>query len=55
MSDTATSPREKGPAPARTRITGALVLADGTVFEGRGLGASGKAVGEVCFNTAMTG
>jgi carbamoyl-phosphate synthase small subunit len=32
-----------------------LVLADGTVFEGAGLGASGKAVGEVCFNTAMTG
>ena len=55
MSDTATSPREKGPAPARRRITGALVLADGTVFEGQGLGASGKAVGEVCFNTAMTG
>ena len=33
----------------------ALVLADGTVFRGRGLGAAGKAVGEVCFNTSMTG
>jgi carbamoyl-phosphate synthase small subunit len=33
----------------------ALVLADGTVFWGRGLGASGTAVGEVCFNTAITG
>ena len=33
----------------------ALVLADGTVFWGRGLGASGSAVGEVCFNTAITG
>jgi carbamoyl-phosphate synthase small subunit len=33
----------------------ALVLADGTVFWGRGLGASGTAVGEVCFNTAVTG
>ena len=32
-----------------------LVLADGTVFEGFGFGATGHAVGEVCFNTAMTG
>ena len=32
-----------------------LVLADGTVFEGCGLGATGRAAGEVCFNTAMTG
>lgn len=32
-----------------------LVLADGTVFEGYGLGATGDAVGEVCFNTSMTG
>jgi carbamoyl-phosphate synthase small subunit len=31
------------------------VLADGTVLEGFGLGAEGQAVGEVCFNTAMTG
>src|SRR5262249_19722743 len=52
---TATSPRGKGREPSRRRITGALVLADGTVFEGEGLGATGKAVGEVCFNTAMTG
>ena len=35
--------------------TGVLVLADGTVIKARGLGASGTAVGEVCFNTAMTG
>lgn len=35
--------------------TALLVLADGTVLEGFGLGATGKAVGEVCFNTAMTG
>src|SRR3954469_10171492 len=35
--------------------TALLVLADGTVLEGFGLGASGQAVGEVCFNTAMTG
>jgi carbamoyl-phosphate synthase small subunit len=31
------------------------VLADGTVIEGQGAGATGMAVGEVCFNTAMTG
>src|SRR5216117_848646 len=35
--------------------TALLVLADGTVLEGFGLGAKGHAVGEVCFNTAMTG
>src|SRR5436190_23174526 len=35
--------------------TALLVLADGTVLEGYGLGAAGHAVGEVCFNTAMTG
>src|SRR3569833_2968943 len=35
--------------------TALLVLADGTVLEGFGLGAEGSAVGEVCFNTAMTG
>lgn len=35
--------------------TGALILADGTVFRGRGIGAHGRAVGEVCFNTGMTG
>ena len=32
-----------------------MVLADGTVLEGFGFGATGHAVGEVCFNTAMTG
>ncbi|HYB05454.1 MAG TPA: glutamine-hydrolyzing carbamoyl-phosphate synthase small subunit [Methyloceanibacter sp.] len=35
--------------------TALLVLADGTVIEGEGAGATGTAVGEVCFNTAMTG
>ena len=39
-------------APAATAV---LVLADGTVFRGRGFGAPGTAVGEVCFNTSMTG
>src|SRR2546421_11267775 len=32
-----------------------LVLADGTVFRGRSIGAKGAAVGEVVFNTAITG
>jgi carbamoyl-phosphate synthase small subunit len=32
-----------------------LVLEDGTVFRGRGLGAFGQTLGEVCFNTSMTG
>ena len=35
--------------------TGVLVLGDGTVIWGKGFGATGSAVGEVCFNTAMTG
>jgi carbamoyl-phosphate synthase small subunit len=35
--------------------TAALVLADGTVFRGRSIGAAGIAVGEVVFNTAITG
>jgi carbamoyl-phosphate synthase small subunit len=34
---------------------GSLMLADGTFFEGTGFGAVGSAIGEVCFNTAMTG
>ena len=32
-----------------------LALEDGTVFHGRAIGASGTAIGEVVFNTAMTG
>jgi carbamoyl-phosphate synthase small subunit len=35
--------------------TGVLALADGTILQGIGVGAAGEAVGEVCFNTAMTG
>src|SRR5262245_20102045 len=37
------------------RPTGLLVLADGTMIEGKGEGAAGVAIGEVCFNTGMTG
>src|SRR6185437_5914823 len=36
------------------RPTAALVLADGSVFWGHGIGAAGTRVGEVCFNTSMT-
>jgi len=32
-----------------------LLLADGTIFEGRSIGATGITVGEICFNTGMTG
>src|SRR6186997_2123323 len=37
------------------KATARLVLADGTVLEGHGLGAAGSAVAELCFNTALTG
>ncbi|RBP03525.1 carbamoyl-phosphate synthase small subunit [Roseiarcus fermentans] len=44
------------PSGWRPRVaTGVLVLASGAVIEGFGVGAAGSAVGEVCFNTAMTG
>ncbi|SEO01680.1 carbamoyl-phosphate synthase small subunit [Salinihabitans flavidus] len=35
--------------------TACLALADGTLFYGRGFGATGEATAELCFNTAMTG
>jgi carbamoyl-phosphate synthase small subunit len=63
MTDTNEAPAAEA-APLRARQvapwsdeapTGLLVLADGTVLEGKGAGATGVAVGEVCFNTAMTG
>jgi len=37
------------------RTTACLALADGTLIKGMGFGATGVAVGELCFNTAMTG
>lgn len=37
------------------RATGAIVLADGSAWLGQGCGASGVAIGELCFNTAVTG
>jgi carbamoyl-phosphate synthase small subunit len=48
---TATSPSR---API-ARATGVLVLADGPAYPGQGAGAPGAALGELCFNTAMTG
>lgn len=47
--------KQDNPAWPDLKPTALLVLADGTVLEGIGLGAEGSAVGEVCFNTAMTG
>jgi carbamoyl-phosphate synthase small subunit len=41
--------------PVQQAATGVLALADGTLFWGDGAGAEGEAVGELCFNTAMTG
>jgi carbamoyl-phosphate synthase small subunit len=43
------------PMPRPPDCNAALVLADGTVFWGLGLGAVGTAAGEVCFNTSITG
>ncbi len=48
MADATTTPVPDG-------ATGVLVLASGQAIFGRGFGAEGQAVGEVCFNTAMTG
>ncbi len=42
-------------SPHPPKATACLALADGTVFYGRGFGATGETVAELCFNTAMTG
>ncbi len=49
------SPKQDDSGWSEPKPTALLVLADGTVLEGAGFGATGHAVGEVCFNTAMTG
>lgn len=51
------SASESQAARARPHVTqpAILVLEDGTVFEGESVGANGLSVGEVVFNTAMTG
>jgi carbamoyl-phosphate synthase small subunit len=43
------------PHASRSNPTAVLVLSDGTVFQGIGFGAAATNVGEVCFNTSMTG
>jgi carbamoyl-phosphate synthase small subunit len=45
----------KAAKPAAAFAPGALILSDGTVFEGQVFGAPREGIGEVCFNTAMTG
>jgi carbamoyl-phosphate synthase small subunit len=56
MTDT-TSTQTTPPGDAWTveKPTALLVLADGTVLEGKGFGATGAIEAEVCFNTAITG
>src|SRR5262245_35021438 len=49
------TPKQADSGWTEEKPTALLVLADGTVLEGFGFGATGHAVGEVCFNTAMTG
>ena len=46
---------QAAPRAASSRLTAVLVLSDGSVFKGRGFGAAVTNVGEVCFNTSMTG
>ena len=55
MADAAPSHAQQSTGHQPKGATGVLVLADGTAVWGRGFGAAGEAVGEVCFNTAMTG
>ncbi|MCS6986777.1 MAG: glutamine-hydrolyzing carbamoyl-phosphate synthase small subunit [Sphingomonadaceae bacterium] len=43
------------PARPPAGATGLVALADGTLLWGQGFGAEGEGVGELCFNTAMTG
>ncbi len=54
MTDSTTSSAASA-AGVFSRASAVLVLADGTVFQGNGFGAACHAVGEVCFNTTMTG
>jgi len=55
MADAASSHAQHQTGQQPKGATGVLVLADGTVLWGKGFGQVGEAVGEVCFNTAMTG
>jgi carbamoyl-phosphate synthase small subunit len=55
MSNAITQETQAGSGWAHRNATALVTLADGLVLEGFGVGATGEAVGEVCFNTAMTG
>ncbi len=56
MPNSAPSEQAQALAPdANAHPTAVIVLADGQIFYGRGFGAEGTAVAELCFNTAMTG
>ncbi|HUE78476.1 MAG TPA: glutamine-hydrolyzing carbamoyl-phosphate synthase small subunit [Sphingomicrobium sp.] len=55
MADATRLPEKGSPAPQPAGATGVVVFADGRVAWGKGFGAEGQAVGELCFNTAMTG
>ncbi len=56
MADATPSEQAQASAPdMHAHPTAAIVLADGQIFYGRGFGAPGIAVAELCFNTAMTG
>ncbi|MCL4135755.1 UNVERIFIED_CONTAM: hypothetical protein GTU68_002095 [Idotea baltica] len=39
----------------KTRKKAIVLLADGTIFEGKSIGIEGSSTGEICFNTGMTG
>ncbi|MQX35984.1 glutamine-hydrolyzing carbamoyl-phosphate synthase small subunit [Roseospira navarrensis] len=52
---TSTSAQDDGPVQGPAGATAALVLSDGSVLWGRGIGAVAEAGGEVVFNTGMTG
>ena len=55
MTDTGPSAALAERPGQRDFASAVLVLEDGSLFRGHGLGASGQAVGEVCFNTSLTG
>ncbi|MGH6940011.1 glutamine-hydrolyzing carbamoyl-phosphate synthase small subunit [Hypericibacter sp.] len=55
MSETQNTPAPNASGGRRSWATAVLALADGQLIWGHGIGAIGKAVGEVCFNTSLTG
>ena len=55
MPKAGSKPRPTRPMAPPGGVNAAIVLADGMAFWGQGIGATGLAVGEVCFNTSITG